>query len=212
MSVGETTVPVPHDSRERDPYANWDPRAQYPIDGYGTRDPYPELAELRRTMPVGKRRGWSSTGQPEDAFSVYRFDDVVAVLRDNVTFSSASIREGMGVVMGPYVLVGMDEPEHKRLRSLVAQAFRQMSYGAVRPAIFNGWAIRPLRHVHQDQCYSFTLHLFITARRGIALKETSARQCYVLGVEKSFNLDIALQDLGPSTMRHKLYIAIGAAT
>ena len=125
MSVGETTVPVPHDSRERDPYANWDPSAQYPIDGYGTRDPYPELAELRRTMPVGKRRGWSSTGQPEDAFSVYRFDDVVAVLRDSVTFSSASIREGMGVVMGPYVLVGMDEPEHKRLRSLVAQAFRQ---------------------------------------------------------------------------------------
>ena len=56
---------------------------------------------------------------------MYRFDDVVAVLRDNVTFSSASIREGMGVVMGPYVLVGMDEPEHKRLRSLVAQAFRQ---------------------------------------------------------------------------------------
>ena len=27
--------------------------------------------------------------------------------------------------MGPYPLVGMDEPEHKRLRSLVAQAFRQ---------------------------------------------------------------------------------------
>ena len=27
--------------------------------------------------------------------------------------------------MGPYPLVGMDEPEHRRLRSLVAQAFRQ---------------------------------------------------------------------------------------
>jgi cytochrome P450 len=31
----------------------------------------------------------------------------------------------MSVVMGPYPLVGMDEPEHRRLRNLVAQAFRQ---------------------------------------------------------------------------------------
>jgi cytochrome P450 len=31
----------------------------------------------------------------------------------------------MEMVMGPYPLVGMDEPEHRRLRSLVAQAFRQ---------------------------------------------------------------------------------------
>jgi cytochrome P450 len=47
------------------------------------------------------------------------------VLRDNVTFCSGSIRDLLTVVMGPYPLVGMDEPEHKRLRSLVAQAFRQ---------------------------------------------------------------------------------------
>jgi len=31
----------------------------------------------------------------------------------------------MELFMGPYPLVGMDEPDHKRLRSLVAQAFRQ---------------------------------------------------------------------------------------
>jgi cytochrome P450 len=31
----------------------------------------------------------------------------------------------MAVAMGPYPLVGMDEPEHRRLRSLVSQAFRQ---------------------------------------------------------------------------------------
>ena len=47
------------------------------------------------------------------------------MLRDNETFSSESIRAGMAAVMGPYPLVGMDEPDHRRLRSLVAQAFRQ---------------------------------------------------------------------------------------
>ena len=46
-------------------------------------------------------------------------------MRDNVTFCSGSIRELMSVAMGPYPLVGMDEPEHRRLRSLVAEAFRQ---------------------------------------------------------------------------------------
>lgn len=56
---------------------------------------------------------------------MYRYDDCAAVLRDNDTFSSESIRAGMSAVMGPYPLVGMDELDHKRLRSLVAQAFRQ---------------------------------------------------------------------------------------
>jgi cytochrome P450 len=47
------------------------------------------------------------------------------VLRDNETFSSESIRASMADFMGKYPLVGMDEPDHRRLRSLVAQAFRQ---------------------------------------------------------------------------------------
>jgi cytochrome P450 len=64
-------------------------------------------------------------GTMVDAYTVYRHDDVSHVLRDNVTFSSSTIRELMQFVMGPYVLVGLDEPEHKRHRSLVSQAFRQ---------------------------------------------------------------------------------------
>lgn len=78
-------------------------------------------------MPIGRRAAWSDTGERVEAFEVYRYDDVAAVLRDNETFSSASIRDGMSIVMGPYVLVGMDEPEHKRLRDLVAVPFRPKS-------------------------------------------------------------------------------------
>jgi cytochrome P450 len=112
---------------ESDGLGDWDPLAQYPNDPVDARNPYPELAARRRETPVARRPAWSTSGERIEAFEVYRYDDVAAVMRDNVTFSSASIREGMGPVMGPYVLVGMDEPEHKRLRSLVAQAFRQKS-------------------------------------------------------------------------------------
>jgi cytochrome P450 len=55
---------------------------------------------------------------------VYTYETCAQVLRDNVTFSSTAIRGLMEVVMGPFVLVGMDEPEHKRYRGLVSAAFR----------------------------------------------------------------------------------------
>jgi cytochrome P450 len=97
---------------------------QFAADARDVRDPHPELARRRGETPVAVRPAWSSTGEAIDGYEVYRYDDCAAVLRDNETFSSESIRAGMSAVMGPYPLVGMDEPDHKRLRSLVAQAFR----------------------------------------------------------------------------------------
>lgn len=97
---------------------------QFAADGHDVRDPHPEHARRRREMPVASRPAWGAAGETVDGFELYRYDDCAAVLRDNETFSSESIRAGMSAVMGPYPLVGMDEPDHKRLRSLVAQAFR----------------------------------------------------------------------------------------
>ena len=108
-------------------HTDWDPLAQYPIDPPDARNPYPELAERRRSTPVGTRPAWNGKGERVEAFEIYRYDDVAAVMRDNATFSSSSIRAEMGPVMGEYVLVGMDEPEHKRLRSLVQLPFRPKS-------------------------------------------------------------------------------------
>jgi cytochrome P450 len=106
-------------------YEQFDPMEQFTGVAGDVRDPYPAFWEKRRSTPVALRPAWSMDGGPAEAYEVYRYDDVAAVLRDNVTFSSASILQGMSVVMGDYALVGMDEPEHKRLRSLVAQTFRQ---------------------------------------------------------------------------------------
>ncbi|MEP6625947.1 MAG: cytochrome P450 [Acidimicrobiia bacterium] len=81
------------------------------------RDPYPDFHAKRRDRPVEL--------MADGGYEIYPYDLVSSVMRDNVTFASGSIREFMSVVMGPYPLVGMDEPEHRRLRALVAQAFRQ---------------------------------------------------------------------------------------
>jgi cytochrome P450 len=96
---------------------------QFAADPRSVRDPHPELARRRREQPVAPRAAWGAAGEVQ-GYELYRFEDCAAVLRDNETFSSESIRAGMSAVMGPYPLVGMDEPEHRRLRSLVAQAFR----------------------------------------------------------------------------------------
>ena len=44
--------------------------------------------------------------------------------------------------MGPYPLVGMDEPEHRRLRNLVAQAFRQRTLEHWDEDLVSRWSTR----------------------------------------------------------------------
>jgi cytochrome P450 len=92
-----------------------------------TRDPYPELAASRRATPVQRL---DMSNMPHDeakpVFFVYPYDDVRTVLRDGETYSSGQIIELlMGDVMGKHIMLGMDDPEHRRYRALVSTAFRQ---------------------------------------------------------------------------------------
>lgn len=91
------------------------------------RDPYPELAQARREHSV--QRLDSSIMPHEEAqavFNVYGYEDVARVLRDGETFSSAHIIDLiMGPVMGEHIILGMDDPQHRRYRALVSTAFRQ---------------------------------------------------------------------------------------
>ena len=91
------------------------------------RDPYPDLAVKRRDTPVELAMQVNFDGNESPVLNAYSYDAVAQILRDNETFSSGAIRELMEIVMGPFVLVGMDEPEHKRHRALVSVAFRHKS-------------------------------------------------------------------------------------
>ena len=90
------------------------------------RDPYTELARMRRDEPVQRLDISIMPHEPsKPIFFVYRYDDVVQMLRDNETFSSSIIIDAFGDAFGKHVMLGMDEPEHRRHRSLVAKAFSQ---------------------------------------------------------------------------------------
>jgi cytochrome P450 len=93
------------------------------------RDPYPRLHELCRESPVhtgpidlgdGAEIGDPTKPPP---VTVFGFDEVVQVLRDNETYSNVVYADVVGMVMGRTILQ-MDEPEHRKVRALVASSFR----------------------------------------------------------------------------------------
>lgn len=92
------------------------------------RDPFPELARLRREEPVQRIEGSAMPGEAGlPVFIVYRFEEAQQMLRDNETFSSSGVIAAFGPVLGEGVMLGMDEPVHGRLRALISKAFSQKS-------------------------------------------------------------------------------------
>ena len=90
------------------------------------RDPYPELARLRREEPIQRIDVSAMPGEEgKPVFMVYRYEEAQQMLRDNETFSSSGVIAAFGPVLGEGVMLGMDEPVHGRLRSLVSKAFTQ---------------------------------------------------------------------------------------
>jgi len=64
--------------------------------------------------------------EAKPVFFVYGYDDILTVLRDGETYSSGQIIELiMGDVMGKHIMLGMDDPQHRRYRALVSTAFGQ---------------------------------------------------------------------------------------
>jgi cytochrome P450 len=89
-------------------------------------DPYPYYAELRRESPV-------HLVEPFGFWAVSRYHDVVTVLKNNRTFSSAA----MGGVTpgGGRTVINTDPPDHTRLRNLVNRAFTPRMVGDLQPRI-----------------------------------------------------------------------------
>jgi cytochrome P450 len=114
-------------------------------------DPYPHLAAARRKGPV--QLEWPL---PDDVgtfdedrdptFNVLGHDEVMTVLRDNETYSSAVLADIMGPVLD-HTMIAMDEPEHRAHRALVAPAFR--------PKLLARWEHDLVRRVLDELIDSF---------------------------------------------------------
>jgi cytochrome P450 len=109
-----------------EPVASFEDKLLYfevPFDPPGDyRDPFPEYAKRRVSMPV--EVDMERFGADNPLVFLYRHADIVTALQDHQTYSSIIMQNMMGPSMGDRVLVGMDEPGHARYRNLIAPALR----------------------------------------------------------------------------------------
>jgi cytochrome P450 len=91
-------------------------------------DPYPMFAMMRSSMPVMRVEFMNRV-----AYTVSKYDDCLAVLKDAETYSSRSNAE-VGKVMGR-TLIEMDAKEHTRNRALVQQVFVPRNLDALAPVL-----------------------------------------------------------------------------
>jgi cytochrome P450 len=98
--------------------------SDFPL-GRDIRDPYPQLAELRRSVGIVEGDIFDVPHLSErTTVSVLRYADVTQVLSDTTTFTSRCHADMMGLVMGR-TLLEMDGDEHRIHRDLVSHSFWQ---------------------------------------------------------------------------------------
>ncbi len=112
------------DAQPYDPFAAFDDAV-----AGTTRDPYPALAVKRRETPVDRQEAMFG-----ESWVAYRFEDCSRILRDAKTFTSTGYDTTIGAVMG-HMILGMDDPEHRMHRNLVAHAFREKSLARWEPEL-----------------------------------------------------------------------------
>src|SRR5580700_11569751 len=71
---------------------------------------------------------------PSEEWIAYLYDDCSRILRDAKTFSSTGYDSSIGMVLG-HVIMGMDDPEHRSNRNLVAHAFREKALARWEPEL-----------------------------------------------------------------------------
>jgi cytochrome P450 len=92
-------------------------------------DPFPLFEQFRKASPVVKLPGDLSI------YAVFRYDDVVRILRDPETFSSRVDAISMRGDARPPTILFDDPPVHTRMRGLLTKAFTPRVIEEQRPAI-----------------------------------------------------------------------------
>jgi cytochrome P450 len=83
----------------------------------------------------------NARGRP--VFTLFRHADIGAVLRDQDTYTSGLIGEGLGSFMGTFMLTAMDGAYHRRMRSLLQPCFM--------PSVLKEWRESLIDPVLRDE-------------------------------------------------------------
>jgi len=90
-------------------------------------NPYPWYQAMRATNPIAYNENYNS-------WSVFSYDAVQRVLTDYSDFSSQIMGDGSGQPLGTS-LINTDPPRHRKLRSIVTQAFTPRTIAQLAPRI-----------------------------------------------------------------------------
>ena len=101
-------------------------------------------AEMRRDQPVMQGDFVATRLQvptnagakaPKCAVTLFKYKDVMAVMRDATTFTSGFISEGLGAFFDGLIILAMDGDAHRRVRALLQPVFMPESVNRWRPEI-----------------------------------------------------------------------------
>ncbi|MDO9148782.1 MAG: cytochrome P450 [Hydrogenophaga sp.] len=126
-------------------------------------------AVMRRDSPVIAENFMAGLGVPNIAgldanrptFTVFKYRDVMAVLRDATNFTSGFIAEGLGAFFDGLILTGMDGDEHRKARALLQPIFMPEVVNRWKPkmdAIVRSEYLQPMVASKHADLMDFALH------------------------------------------------------
>lgn len=165
--------------------------------GHDVADLHPRMAKLRAQGPVLEGKMWELLGlgtAPNRVrkeglrdFAVVGFDAATQLLRDGSLGSSRIWQQTAEVTWG-YTIVVMDDPDHRRYRALIEQAFtrhamEQVATGIVGPVIEQlVERLAPRGRADLVREFTFRFPILIIARL-LGLPDADIRQYHVWGSE-----------------------------
>ncbi len=99
--------------------------------------------EMRHSSPVYEGDFIARLGVPTNAgvhearptVALFKYHDVMAVLKDGTNFTNGFIAEGLGAFFDGLIILAMDGEQHRRVRALLQPAFMPESVNRWRPKI-----------------------------------------------------------------------------
>lgn len=107
-------------------------------------DVYAACKEMRHTTPVYEGDFIGRFGVPTNAgmkmatrptVALFRYQDIMAVLRDSTNYTNGFIAEGLGAIFDGLIILAMDGDQHRRVRALLQPAFMPETVNKWRPKI-----------------------------------------------------------------------------
>ena len=107
-------------------------------------DLYALCREMRHRTPVYEGDFIGRFGVPTNAgmqaklrptVALFRYQDIMSVLKDATNFTNGFIAEGLGAVFDGLIILAMDGDQHRKVRSLLQPAFMPETVNKWRPKI-----------------------------------------------------------------------------